>query len=209
MIRINKLTPPHKLTAFRKYSGSIGGTQGYYELDTDTKNDLRLHLLEETQFRCAYCMQLLTLRSTIIEHIKPYSILTKMESTDYNNLVINCKTTNTPHKYLKSCSDHKSDAILNKVNHLLFSDIEDHISYRYSGEIYSFDPDIENDLKTLNLNNPNLKENRYKVIVKTIEMIKEKRNDNNYTSKMKERYEDYIRKTPFPYPGVVIALFKK
>lgn len=209
MIKINKLTTPHKLVRFRILSGSIGGTQGYYELDSNTKNELRVHLLEETQYRCAYCMQPLTSRSTIIEHIKPYSLLTKMESIDYSNLVINCKTTNIPHKYLKSCSDHKGNSLLTKVNHLLFSDIENQITYGYNGRIISSDHDVEQDLQTLNLNNLNLIENRYKVIVKTIEMIAEKNKHSQYTSAMKKRYEDYIRNTSFPYPGVVIDLFKK
>jgi uncharacterized protein (TIGR02646 family) len=171
-----------------------------------------MQLLEETNYRCAYCMGTLTNRSTIIEHIKPYSILTKMESTEYNNLVINCCTSNTLIKNLKSCSDNKGNKLLNKVNYLLFSDIEDHITYNLEGNIILIneeDNDLKADINTLNLNNNNLVENRYKVILQTIKMMAEKKREGKYSNVMKNKYEKYVRETKFSYPGVVIDLLKK
>lgn len=208
MIKIVKLSEPKDLKKFREDSKRIGGIQGYDELFTNIKDKLRLQLLDETQWRCAYCMKPLTLRNTIIEHIVPRATLTKMDSTIYSNLVINCDTKNAYAKY-QSCSAHKKDIHLLKVDHLLFDCIEEIITYSFTGEILSTDRDIETDLKTLNLNNPNLIENRYKVILQTIKLIRNKKEDHNYTMSMKRKYEDKVRSTSFPYPGVVIDLFKK
>ncbi len=159
MLFIEKGREPRSLTEYKK--------QPYASYDNCNKNDIRVSLLREQGFLCAYCMRRITKDHMKIEHWYPESKLDEAGRMDYSNMLGCCvgHKDNSAHSE-DTCDTHKGNDIITLTP--LNRDHIDQIKYRTgTGEIYSDDPIIEHDLNiTLNLNcqEQYLKENRRAVL---------------------------------------------
>lgn len=117
------------------------------------KSQLRKKLLEEQGYVCIYCKKRVVENEDIsIEHIRPKSLYGKLEF-DYFNLAISCSYKGKG----STCDPKKAEKEL-----LAFHtcDLENDIIYNLNGEISSNNPDLEKDIKLLNLNKITLKRKR-------------------------------------------------
>ena len=117
------------------------------------KSQLRKKLLEEQGYVCIYCQKRVVENEDIsIEHIRPKSLYGKLEF-DYFNLTISCSYKGKG----STCDPKKAEKEL-----LAFHtcDLENDIIYNLNGEISSNNPDLEKDIKLLNLNKITLKRKR-------------------------------------------------
>lgn len=163
MIYIKKGKEPISLTAYKKYKLAT--------FNDCNKADIRLSLLKEQGYLCAYCMRRIYEDNTRIEHWKPESKLTEYEKLDYSNMLGVCykNSEGLIDKY-QTCDTRKGkDDIYvdpRKQEHI------DLIEYKKgSGMIFSKDERINNDLNySLNLNcmEQNLPENRRAVLNRVI-----------------------------------------
>ncbi|WP_300341862.1 retron system putative HNH endonuclease [Fusobacterium sp.] len=121
--------------------------------DSKAKNQLKKKLLEEQGYVCIYCQKRIVEDDNIsIEHIRPKSLYGKLEF-DYFNLAISCNIKGKE----STCDPRKKDKEL-----LAFHtcNLEKDIIYNLNGEISSNNPDLEKDIKLLNLNKITLKRKR-------------------------------------------------
>lgn len=170
MLYIKKGKEPLSLTSYKK--------EPHAYFDGCNKNDIRQNLLKEQGYLCAYCMRRINENNMKIEHWYPESMLTETEGLDYNNMLGCCSGHMEGHKGEDdTCDTHKGNQTIT-INPIKYSMINE-IKYRTkSGEIYSDNIQIENDLnKTLNLNSNKhlLKENRKAVIDAIILELSKKR----------------------------------
>lgn len=147
MILIKKQTPPHSFTEYKNQS-----TSSFEELPSNIKQELRLSLLKEQGYLCAYCMKRISEETAVkIEHYKPQSKY-PTEKLNYKNLLAVCGgVERTSLKTILTCDTQKGSQELS-FNPQNESDIST-ISFSRSGEIYSSNPDFQNEFNTvLNLN---------------------------------------------------------
>lgn len=162
MIHIQKGSPPQALIQAKRT-----GLTSYADMDTPTKDAIRIQLLTEQYHLCAYCMRRIDFESVQIEHYdaqNPQDGDYDAESTiDYNNMLGVCpggKKHVNSYKQM-TCDQHRKNIKLTVDPRKADSIAK--IRYSSSGIIDSDDPDIHKDLcETLNLNCPEslLKENR-------------------------------------------------
>lgn len=138
------------------------------------KNDLRQALLKEQGYICCYCLGRIEIDSMIIEHWLPQSKYNVFE-TDYNNLFGCCKgggSAKNPRKDRNHCGVMKADKIIN-INPT-DTDFEDLIQYNETGEIYSNNEQINQELtEILNLNIVTLVDQRRQRIVSIQDAIEQ------------------------------------
>lgn len=145
MIFIQKGNEPISLTKYRK--------RPYAYFDGCNKDDIRDRLLKEQGYLCAYCMRRIDKEHMKIEHWYPEDKLTEEGKLNYGNMLGACAGHIDGQKGKEdTCDTHKGNALItvdprdrNTLNK---------IKYRSkSGEIYSEDPVIQEDLnQILNLN---------------------------------------------------------
>lgn len=175
MIYIKKSNPPSSLT-----QALINTTLCYDDLSAEIKSDIKKSLLAEQGYICAYCMQRIGLdtgeagektrsEQITIEHYAPQSTSDSDLDNDYQNMLGVCsgvvQSTKYANKHIQTCDKHRGNTPLT-VNPQDESTISQ-IKYKTSGEIYSDDRAINNDLNiTLNLNSSEAftKANRREVI---------------------------------------------
>lgn len=117
------------------------------------KSQLRKKLLEEQGYVCIYCQKRVVENDDIsIEHIRPRKLYGKLEF-DYFNLAISCSYQGKR----STCDPKKAEKELLAFHKC---DLEKDIIYNLNGEISSNNPDLEKDIKLLNLNKITLKRKR-------------------------------------------------
>jgi uncharacterized protein (TIGR02646 family) len=208
MKHIHKGTQPPSLLKYRKQFDAT--YENYRE-----KDELREALLKEQGYICCYCMRRITEGHTKIEHWKPQTKYPALQ-LDYHNLLAACNGNEGEPKELQHCDTQKGDAEI--VIHPADSqkNCEDFIKYRNNGEIYSDDPEINQDLNdTLNLNLQALVENRKRTYKGVIGEITRIRGGNVAWSvtDVKKNIRDYENKGSDgkykPYCNMVVYLLKK
>lgn len=148
------------------------------------KNELRESLLKEQGYICCFCMRRIenSNETTKIAHIFPQNPFSeedkqKVEKAnldlDYYNMLAACDGGKGRSPYLQHCDTKQGNTIL-KINPANSTkNCEQLINYKSSGEIYSNNSDIDDDLReVLNLNLDAIKQARkeaYSVIIKRLE----------------------------------------
>ena len=159
MIRIEKGKEPRSLTEYKMQENA-----SFQDLPINVKNDIRLHLLKEQGYLCAYCMRRIHQDSMKIEHFMPQSTISGKEALEYNNLLGVCWGGSKHKKRDSNCDSQKNDdpreltCDSKKGNTRIIADprdqrVIDKIEYKHDGTIYSKDDKINADLNVaLNLN---------------------------------------------------------
>ncbi len=183
------------------------------------KELLRLSLLEEQGYICAYCMQrvLDNPLKTKIEHWKTredYNLEKDSEGTlDYDNLFAVCdgKTLDTLH-----CDSKRAEKNPKLTVKPTDKQLTDQIIYLKNGKMQCFNDDIAKDLNEhLNLNIPFLSDNRKKVLddVQKIFAIKCKNKSFQQSELIKSKIIQHFmsKKSGYfeVYCGIVAYFYKK
>ncbi len=150
MIHIKKGREPMELIRYKKEKFA------YYEgMPKGVKEAVKISLLEEQGYLCAYCMRRILPDTMTIEHYNCQSDVSEQEALDYRIMLGVClgNRGTKEHRVTKDemiCDAHRGNDPL-KVNPQKASDIS-LIRYNGMGIIDSDDTDIEKDVdKTLNL----------------------------------------------------------
>lgn len=203
MIPIIKTKEPNSWLLHRRTPGAS------YEATPD----LRLSLLKDQGFICAYCMRRIEddAAKTRIEHLKPQALLSsEAERMDYSNLVICCSgdLEGTRHD-CTHCDRHKGN------EEISFSPLSNYavstIRYKSDGTIESSDSSINDDInKVLNLNIPILKRNRKRVKDGLVCLLGKKEWKKADLEKLLVKYSSKDKDGKFiEYCGVVIKYLQK
>ena len=209
MITIKKNKEPESLTHFR-----ASGGKKFDDLDSETKNDLRDALLKEQGYLCAYCMKQIgrnkddRYKDVKIEHVIPRSITqtdpdanVRLLEINYNNLVAVCNGVTNGHTHCDT-SKKNTPISLNPCN----SAVEQSIKYKTKdGTISSTNEEWNNDLDSaekLNLNLPDIKENRVTAITELINYLNKNGNwsDSHLTRELEKLTDRTVKP---PYLGVL------
>lgn len=165
---IQKGHAPESLRDHRR----AGGTYATYT----ATDELRAALLGEQGSLCCYCMQRIELRAMKIEHWAPQSVHPDLQ-LDYHNLLGACvgevrddepdadQTHQKSRRESQHCDTRKGNTEI-KVHPADPKQRCDRlVKYRFNGEVYSDDPDVQRDLnETLNLNATALRRRRNGVL---------------------------------------------
>jgi uncharacterized protein (TIGR02646 family) len=145
MRKIIKQSEPISLTEHR--------SMPYADYDNyPDKDKLRESLLNEQGYICCYCMSRITKERIKIEHWKPQSKYTRLQ-LDYKNLLGACKGNEGARLHKQHCDTKKGQTEITINPTEESQNCESLIIYRSTGEIYSPNDSINDDLdKTLNLN---------------------------------------------------------
>lgn len=168
MILIKKGAEPKSLTEYRVKKNN----PNYSYDDYADKDDIRLALLDEQGYLCAYCMQRISTDTMKIEHWHSQSKYPD-EQLDYKNMLACCKGGEgniSEHQYCDTAKGNKSLKYnpSNPQHHVLLK-----IKYKLKdGEICSENDDFNEQLNdVLNLNLAMLKNNRKTVIDEIIKQL--------------------------------------
>lgn len=202
MIPIVKTKEPKSWTLHRLTPGAT------YEATPD----LRLSLLKDQGFICAYCMRRIEDDGykTRIEHIVPQSAISTEEAMDYSNMVICCSGDIEGTRHDRThCDRHKGDNVIH------FSPFTNYaastIRYNSDGTMKSTDDAIDDDINNvLNLNIASLKLNRKSVKVGLVRQLGKKEWKKADLEKILLKYNSIDKDGKFiPYCGVVNQYLQK
>ncbi|MBR8823049.1 hypothetical protein IX293_001314 [Fusobacterium necrophorum] len=203
MILIKKKIPPHSFTEYKNQP-----TSSFDELPTDIKQELRLSLLKEQGYICAYCMKRISEETDVkIEHYKPKSLY-PMEELNYKNLLAVCDGgIGTPLKR-QTCDTQKGSQELS-FNPQNESDVST-IFFSRNGKIYSSNPIFQTEFDTiLNLNDQYgyLIKNRHKALITFQKKISKMNNSQigNYYKWLKENSTE----KKLEYLGIILWYLSK
>ncbi len=200
MKQITKNQEPRSLVQHRAQRGSYGS------LPTKTKEELRDSLLTEQGHICCYCMKRIPQKlnseeieknfpSSKIEHVK-CQIINSGQDLTYQNLLLACNGNHGSPKIMQTCDTHKGEMDLSFNPADTRRNIESLIRYSASGEIFSDDETIDNELNTiLNLNTKDLRDIRaiyYKDIQTRIILEGKKRKGKDIQKRFYESQKDHL-----------------
>jgi len=217
---INKQNQPNKLTKWIEDKAIAK----YTNLPPKMKKFIRKQLLEDQGYLCCYCQKRIDGKKiagqvrTEIEHIKPQSKCSDIETVQYINLLVSCdgnqqKINKNIRDEDRHCNNYRQDKDLH-IN-LLDVTCENFIYYDMLGNIYAKD-EISNIHTTIdNLNLQILKSNRKAYIdgffivnsISNLTQQKLSNHINNFSNKS-DIDNDGIDKY-YEYSGVMINLFKQ
>lgn len=209
MILINKGTEPKSLTEYRAKKDN----PNYSYDDYMDKDDIRLSLLDEQGYICAYCMQRINQNNMKIEHWHSQSEYPD-EQLDYKNMLACCKGGEGNISEQQYCDTAKGNQSLKYNPSYLQHHILLQIKYKFKdGEIYSEDKDFNPQLNdVLNLNLAMLKNNR-KTVIDSIMTLLEQQNGTvsaKFIQSLLERYTQKSADGKFPpYCGIVRYYLEK
>lgn len=207
MIKINKAAnePFVFKTIKQKYAT-------YDDLYCKDKNALKVQLIEEQFYLCAYCMARIKLKSSSIEHYLPRHPEAPDDadrSLDYHNLFAVCISSKNKPDNQKFCEAKRGNTELS-INPMLQEHI-DTISYSGDGKIISSNQSFQTDIdETLNLNCPLLCRNRRDALSDFIRTMSEKKSgfwSKEYISNVIMRLES--REMNVPYVGYIQYFLKR
>lgn len=144
----------------------------YTYLDSVTKRELKQILLEEQGYICCYTGHQIDFDSSHIEHVKPQSQCSDMETLDYTKMI--AAYPHNPRGYLKErACEYGAQARTNKLVPItpLQANCTTRFRYLPSGEIVSSDPEDEetrDTIQVLVLSHSRLQELRKAVIDEAI-----------------------------------------
>lgn len=169
MRAIRKGSEPPELSRYR----AAGNTEYDGPNFTPVKGAIRMALLKEQGWLCAYCMTRIIDKDVKVEHWHCRSNkVYKGEQIDYGNMLGVCTGNRGGSKKEQHCDERKGDGDIkfnpaNPAHHPRLA-----ISYSINGEICSDDADFNRDLnERLNLNHAKLKNNRRAVSDEVIKCL--------------------------------------
>lgn len=137
MIYIQKKSEPPKLMHYRKTTEA-----GFDYMDSEVKEELRISLLEEQGYICAYCMSRIHDSTDVkIEHLEARN---KANELIYQNLLAVCKGNEGQPWVLQTCDTRKGSQSIT-ISPLDKNAMET-IYYKNNGEIHSTDEEMEQDI---------------------------------------------------------------
>ena len=147
MLLIEKNSPPRDFTTYIQQENAH-----FDDMPTDVKNNLRLALMKEQGYVCAYCMGSLRAdegnKNVKIEH---YRARTAGNELEYKNLLAVCKGNEGEPLNKQNCDTKKGNQVLH-INPQKQADIKA-ISYDSNGHIFASNAEFQRDLnEVLNLN---------------------------------------------------------
>lgn len=146
MLYIKKSKEPFLLTEYKK-----DPLASFSSMTSGLKREIKLSLLEEQGYLCAYCMNRISLDNMKVEHYLPQSKYPE-KALSYRNLLAVCDGGTGTTQKNQCCDSHKGNIKLRKVDPLDKSTI-DVIKYDRNGTIDSDDSDVKYDIDNiLNLN---------------------------------------------------------
>jgi uncharacterized protein (TIGR02646 family) len=177
------------------------------------KDELRTSLLSEQGHICCYCMQRIRDDKMKIEHWRSQDEYPELQ-LNYNNLLGACEGNQGSPKHLQHCDTKKGNTEIT-INPIDNKNCEDLIKYHPSGEIYSDDETINNDLnKILNMNMQTLVKNRRVVLDEVIRLLMTERPKGDWTAailnkKIQELSNKQKDEKYQPYCQIAIYYLKK
>jgi uncharacterized protein (TIGR02646 family) len=206
MKRIIKNQEPKSLLQHRQ--------QPFSDYDNYAKKDeLRASLLSEQGYICCYCMQRIRDDKMKIEHWRSQDEYPELQ-LNYQNLLGACEGNQGSPKHLQHCDTKKGNTEIT-INPIDNKNCEDLIKYHPSGEIYSDDETINNDLnKTLNMNMQTLVKNRRVILDEVIKLLMTERPKGDWTAailnkKIQELSNKQKDEKYQPYCQIAIYYLKK
>lgn len=164
MIRINKSREPISLTTYRSQAGAVYDGPNF----TPVKDAIRLSLLQEQGYVCAYCMRRIKQNNMKVEHYRCQNAHKQLQLC-YTNLFACCDGNEGNPVKSQTCDTRKGsknltvDLLTNTPN------ISNIISYSTSGKIKSSNATVNSELNdVLNLNQSRLVANR-KALLEAVE----------------------------------------
>lgn len=186
MIEILKQTEPRSLTEYKNTPGAK-----YDDMHSDLKNHIKLQLLKEQGYLCAYCMRRISLENSSIEHWTPRSQTDEKMKLQYFNMFAVCdgnaKKKGSERNHI--CDKKRGDNPLT-VNPSDKTTLKE-VKYTNRGIIKSDNETINKDLnETLNLNCESmyLVSNRHNALNAFLQML-EKKHGNKKIERL--QYEKY------------------
>lgn len=155
MREIQKGSEPRSLTQYRSAGGEYDGPNF-----TPIKNSIRLSLLKEQGYLCAYCMTRIAIDDMKVEHWACQD-QNPMLQLDYSNLLGCCKGGEGEKFVNQTCDSRKGNSHLKYTPCRSLDRINTLIKYDSQGKILSTDGEFSEQLnKVLNLNKARLVQNR-------------------------------------------------
>lgn len=210
MIWIKKGKEPADLVRFKKQNPKAV----FEDLQDPEKSQLKQYLLKEQHSLCAYCNSPITIQSMTIEHWKPRHGRTGEhgDELNYRNLLAVCKGGRGSEFRNQTCDAHKGNQSIkvNPLNQLTLNGIH----YRPNGEIYSTDPEINDDLNiTLNLNSAaaQFEENRRRSLLRFKKELSQKFKGRSIGEQSLRKIKSQILENPasVAYPGIILDYIDK
>ena len=178
------------------------------------KDELREFILTEQGHICCYCMQRISADRMKIEHWRSQDEYPLLQ-LDYNNLLGACQGGQGSPSHLQHCDTKKgnTEITINPLdNH---RNCEDVIKYRATGEIYSDDKAVNEELNNvLNLNMQTLVNNRKEVLELVLKHLISEYSKKDWTvailNKKIKQWSDRQKDGKYkPYCQIVIYYLKK
>lgn len=201
MLWIKKSPAPSSFVHFIKTYKN----QSFETLPPDIKRDLKLSLLREQHYLCAYCMQKITYEKMKVEHFLPQSVYPE-EILKYKNLFAVC----SGNDYSEQTCDTSKGKQEIKINPRFREHIQT-LAYSTDGTISSSKPDYDNDLETtLNLNDEQLVITRKMIRTATIRKCKQFEDRQNFLRKIEIMQAELLAEPHYEsYLGVKLAIFDR
>lgn len=191
---IKKHIEPTDLTYWRRDNKVHKNEKNFNRLTGDLKEIIKLSLLDEQRYLCAYTGHSIDLSNSHIEHLKPQNYCTNGEDVEYNNFVacypgIDPKTAKTV-----GCPKAKDNWPSPEEKHQFVSPLdkscENRFCYRYNGKVRATNDTDDAAKKTidkLSLNNDLLCDYRKRAILGTLSPTRTKKISINEAKRIFER----------------------
>lgn len=208
MLYIKKYKPPNSFVHYVKQPNVH-----FDDMDTEVKQELRLSLLLEQGWLCAYCMKRLSFdgNDVKIEHYEPRNTENELK---YENLLAVCKGGEGSVPERQTCDTRKGNQVLN-INPQRRQDI-DTVSYTSNGDILSSDNVFQADFDDiLNLNDRHgyLVKNRRQALISFQKEIYKKLHGKHASADFWQncllKYEKCDRGVKVPYLGIILWYIRK
>lgn len=208
MLYIKKHKPPNSFVHYARQSNAH-----FDDMDTEVKQELRLSLLQEQGWLCAYCMKRLSFDGSDvkIEHYEPRNTENELK---YENLFAVCKGGEGSAPERQTCDTRKGNQVLN-INPQRRQDI-DTVSYTSNGDILSSDNVFQADFDNiLNLNDSQgyLIKNRRQALISFQKEIHKKLTGKHATADFWHnyllKYEKCDGSMKIPYLGIILWYIRK
>ena len=150
--------------ALRVWMRKSTGECKYSNLPSDVKSEIRKSLLKEQGFLDAYTMQRISEATCHIEHFRPQSRFPE-DALDYGNMHACWPALGVSGERPDYGAAFKDDSTERICSPLQEADVFDAFDYSSSGEIRARTPLAEKTIEVLNLNAPQLREQRRQAIL--------------------------------------------
>jgi len=209
MIAINKNAEPNELLEYRLSPSATYDGPNF----TPVKEAIRISLLEEQGYICAYCMQRIqdNRLKTKIEHWQSQSGFPEFQ-LDYRNFLAVCDGRQGDSYKNTHCDTHRGNDPLKYNPSSSRTPINTLLKYSSSGRVTSDEPLMEKDIATLNLNQIRMIGNRLEVLSVLADYLNKDSNSRTKPElrkllfKWESRDSNNMLK---PYCGVAIFIIKK